>query len=65
MPPESAYLTILDEIRKDLPWLIQVWLKLKDATDGSVHTIEVGPPKTVVRLAKKSQGSLPNPEAKA
>lgn len=33
----AAYLAILDEIRKDLPWLIQVWLHIrgKDNADGS------------------------------
>jgi hypothetical protein len=31
---QAAYLRILDEIKNDLPWLIQVWLKFKNRNEG-------------------------------
>lgn len=37
----AAYLDILEEIRKDLPWLIQVWLQIKGGKDASVETVAV------------------------
>jgi hypothetical protein len=44
-PERSAYLTILDEIKRDLPWLIQVWLKLRSTSGGQVESIDVKAPR--------------------